>query len=381
MKTVSIIFPWIAPLFLGATLVADTVDVRELDPAHADIDRDGLAWYDLQSLQVDGQGWTDVESVYDRLPARAKAMVRGPVWGLSHHSAGLTADFRTDATSIHVRWELTSDRLAMPHMPASGVSGLDLYVRSASAPGPWRWAANGRPTARVSTAKLVSGLIPGTRDFRLYLPLYNGVRVVEVGIPSGHRIQRLDRSVDAPKPCVFYGTSITQGGCASRPGMVHTSILGRRLNWPVINLGFSGNGRMEIEMAELIAELDASVYVLDCLPNMSAELIEERFKPFVQLLRQERPHVPILLVEDRTYADAFIHPSRQERNRSNRAALRAVWSDLLRAGVSDLHYLAGDQLLGLDGEDTVDGSHPTDLGFVRQADAFMKVLAPILGRR
>src|SRR5205823_11246646 len=98
-----------------------------------------------------------------------------------------------------------------------------------------------------------------------------------------------ERPASRRKPVVFYGTSITQGGCASRPGMVHTAILGRRLDRPVINLGFSGNGKMEPELAALLAELDPAVYVLDCLPNLNAQEIRERVGPFVRTLRQARP--------------------------------------------------------------------------------------------
>ncbi len=179
----------------------------------------------------------------------------------------------------------------------------------------------------------------------------------------------------------FYGTSITQGGCASRPGMVHTAILGRRLNRPVINLGFSGNGKMEPEMAALFAQLDPAVYVLDCLPNMRASEVLERVEPFVATLRNAHPTTPILLVEDRDYSNAFLVPTRRERNTKNHRALRKVYESLQSAGVQHLHYLPGDRLLGDDGESTVDGSHPTDLGFMRQAEAFQKALTPMLQSR
>ena len=155
--------------------------------------------------------------------------------------------------------------------------------------------------------------------------------------------------------------------------MVHTAILGRRFNYPVINLGFSGNGRMEPEMADLLAELDPSVYVLDCLPNMNGQMVGERVAPFVERLRRARPKTPILLVEDRTYSDAFFVPSRRQRNEENHRELLRTYSRLKSEGVKHLHYLPGNRLLA-----TVDGSHPTDLGFMRQADAFYEVLRPIL---
>src|SRR5437763_6964967 len=108
-------------------------------------------------------------------------MVRAPVWNLGHQSTGLCVRFVSEATTLHARWALTSDRLAMPHMPATGVSGLDLYVETG--PGKWRWLGVGQPSpSPVSTALLVGGLPPGTRNYLLYLPLYNGVRSLEIGV-------------------------------------------------------------------------------------------------------------------------------------------------------------------------------------------------------
>src|SRR5262249_28093654 len=177
--------------------------------------------------------------------------------------------FRSDATEVHARWTLTGKNLAMNHMPATGVSGLDLYAKSPQ--GKWQWLGVGRPTAQTNTGVLAKGLpASGTRELLLYLPLYNGVSSVEIGLPKAAKLSKAALPAYR-KPIVFYGTSITQGGCASRPGMVHTAILGRRLDWPVINLGFSGNGKMEVELAHLLAEIDAGAYVLDCLPNLGAD--------------------------------------------------------------------------------------------------------------
>ena len=251
------------------------------DKVSADLARasdDGKTlWFEIQHLGLEGQGWQETKSPFDRLPAKADGIVRTLVWNLSRHSAGISVRFVTDANTIQAKWTLTSSRLAMPHMPATGVSGLDLYVNTPG--GIWRWVANGRPTKQTNEVQLLSEIPPGRHEFCLYLPLYNGVTKVEIGIPAGAELARLPRSKGAEKPIVFYGTSITHGGCASRPGMVHTSILGRRLNRPVINLGFSGNGTMDLEIAKLLAELDASLYVIDCLPNMGAEPVRQRVKP------------------------------------------------------------------------------------------------------
>ncbi|MFO0906550.1 MAG: SGNH/GDSL hydrolase family protein [Pirellulales bacterium] len=334
-------------------------------------------WYPALALGLEGQGWRDVKSPYDRLPARAEGQVRAAVWGLSQQSAGLAVRFVTSSPTLQARWTVTSSNLAMPHMPATGVSGLDLYVRQPD--GKWRWLANGRPAQQTTTATLVSGLPAEPREYLLYLPLYNGVKSLEIGVAEGTALAKAPpRPAERRGAIVFWGTSITQGGCASRPGMVHTSILGRRLDRDVINLGFSGNGKMEPEVARLVAELDAAVFVIDCLPNMDAAEVAERTEPLVKILREKQPRTPIVLVEDRDYADAYLVVGKRQRNESSRAALRAAFERLEKAGVVNLHYLPGAIQLGDDSEGTVDSSHPTDLGFVRMADAFEPLLKKVL---
>ena len=355
---------------------AGSGDAAAAPPAARADDAEALRWVDASEMDVEGKGWSATKAFYDRLPAKAEGVVRPPVWSLSHHSAGLSVRFRTDATSIDVRWELISKGLALPHMPATGVSGVDLYVRTDTG---WRWLATGQPRKQVNSVRLASNLTPKFRDYWLYLPLYNGVSRVEVGLPPESSMEPSPpRDASRQKPIVFWGTSITQGGCTSRPGMVHTAILGRRLNRPVINLGFSGNGRMEPEVARLIAEIDAAVYVIDCLPNLTGTEVTARVERVVEILRKAKPETPILLVEDRTYANAFLVASSRNRNTESRAALKAAYQRMVAAGVKGLYYLPGDHLLGEDGEDTVDGSHLTDLGFFRQAGAFEQALRPVL---
>jgi len=340
-------------------------------------EQNGIRWYDARQLGIEGQGWTETKAPYDRLPAKAEGTVRDAVWSLSRDSAGQCVRFVTDAPAVHVRWSLTKANLAMPHMAATGVSGVDLYGRDAS--GTWRWVAVGRPTAQTNTQKLVDGLPVQTREWLVYLPLYNGVTSLELGVPAGSALQRAKPYPDShARPIVFYGTSITHGACASRPGMVHTAILGRKYGRPVINLGFSGNGRMEPEVVDLIAELDAAVFVIDCCPNLSGPETAARTRPLVERLRKSHPETPIVLVEDRVYADAWLVESKRSRNAGNHAALKAAFDELTTAGVKHLYYIQGRDLLGSDNEGTVDSSHPTDLGFVRQAEEFDKVLGPLV---
>jgi lysophospholipase L1-like esterase len=160
--------------------------------------------------------------------------------------------------------------------------------------------------------------------------------------------------------------------------MAIPSILGRRLIRPTLNLGVSGNGRMEAEVGSFLGELNPCVFAVDCVPNMNETMIDERAVPLVRQLRQARPKTPILLVEDRSFASARFFPRLENRHRSNRAALRRAFAQLQDEGVDNLYYLDGEQLLGDDGEAATDGSHPSDLGMVRYADAYEIALRDIL---
>ncbi len=342
--------------------------------------RTGLAqarkvdWHDVRSWGVEGKGWADTARFYDRLPAKAEKAVRAPVWSLSRHSAGMLARFETDATEIYARHSLLSASLALPHMPATGVSGLDLYARDAE--GRDRWLAVTKPAEQRMELKVASGIDPGRRLYTVYLPLYNGTESLEIGVPAGAAFAPVPPRKE--RPIVFYGTSIMHGACASRPGMAIPAIVGRRLGRPTINLGFSGNGRMEPEVAELLAELDPCAYAVDCLPNMDATAVAERAAPLVRTLRKARPATPILLVEDRSFTSAAFLKARREHHAVSRAALRKAHAELLAEGVKGLATLEGEGLLGDDGEAATDGSHPSDLGMARYADAYEKALRPLI---
>lgn len=326
-----------------------------------------LVWRDGATLAIEGKGWSDTESPYDRFPSRAKAVVPASVWDLSRHSAGIALHFRTDAPKVAVRWTLTSDGLAMPHMPATGVSGVDLYRRDG---GQWRFVGNGRPTEKTNTAAF--GLPAGENECLLYLPLYNGVSRLDLGIPASNKLESVHATA---KPIVVYGTSIVQGGCASRPGMAHVAILGRMLDRPTINLGFSGSGRLEPAVSALLAELDPAVLVIDCLWNMdvSDQEVASRIRTLVELVRKARPDTPILFVGQSNIAPES-HPTPVSKVQAETV------KGLTRSGIRGLFLADGAGLLGTDGEGTVDGVHPNDLGMMRQAEALRPILSSILRR-
>ena len=333
-----------------------------------------IDWYDVKDIGVEGKGWTDTKRYFDRLPTKAQGMVREAVWNLSRHSAGMCMRFVSDSPNIYVRYSLYLERLAMSHMPATGVSGLDLYGNDDQ--GIDRWVAVVRPDKKEIETAIAKDLAPGSRRYTLYLPLYNGVDSLEVGVPKGESFEALAPRKE--KPILFYGTSIMHGACASRPGMAFPAILGRRLRRPTINLGFSGNGRMEAEVAALLAEQDPCAYVIDCLPNMNETTVSERTVPLVKKLREAHDQTPILLVEDRSFTNTPFFPQRKSHHQKSRAALKKAYAELTDAGIANLYYMDGDYLLGEDGEGATDGSHPSDLGMIRYADAYEPVLRSIL---
>ena len=343
-----------------------------------------LDWYDVSTWPLEGKGWTDTDVHYARIPARAQATVRDWIWMLGHHTAGLIAVFESDASEIRAQYTLmrktfppstAPEALAKPGMAATAKSGLDFYAQDDE--GHWRWLQVVEPTDVTNEKQVIDGIDPGKRAYMVYLPLRNGVESLELGFPQGTPVTPLPPRME--KPLVFYGTSITQGTGASRPGMAYPAILGRHLERPVINLGFCGTGQMELSVGALLVELDAAVYVVDCLPNMTGDMVAERAVPLVRQLRLARPMVPIVLVEERHYDNARFFATCRERHAANNAALRSAFDELIREGVNDLHYVEGRHLWGEDGEATSYGGHPSDLGMMRTAQVLEPVLRSLVG--
>ena len=343
-------------------------------------------WNPAQTNQqfIEGVAWpSESASPYDRLPARAQADVREPVWNLSHHTAGLSIRFRSNASSIIVRYQVDGN-LEMPHMPATGVSGLDLYAIDSD--GNWNWCRGSRQFKDTIVYRF-SGMTANDRyheqgrEYRLYLPLYNHVTWLEIGVDPEDYFEPLP--VRPELPIVVYGTSIAQGGVASRPGMGWTNILARKMDHPLINLAFSGNGRLEPEIIELLTEIKAKIYLIDCLPNLTDSTtypddeLTRRILHAIHRLKEVHPETPILLVDHDGYTDGSLdHRRLHAYERVNRIQLQA-YQALKAEGISGLYYLTKDQI-GIDMDDMVDGTHPSDLGMKHYAEGYEKALRTIL---
>ncbi|MCX6139173.1 MAG: SGNH/GDSL hydrolase family protein [Ignavibacteriales bacterium] len=348
---------WIALFFAGISAIAVAQETST-----AKVHK--IQYYGRESFLIEGTALVDSEkeNSYDRLPLSYKEKVRKQVWDLSKASAGLSIRFFSNSTALKVKWELLND-LKMNHMAETGIKGIDLYCRIE---GHWQYINTGRPSGKKNEALLVENMSAKMREYRLYLPLYDGVTIMEVGIDSTAMIVK--PAASTRPTIVFYGTSITQGGCASRPGMVYTSIISRKLDVECINFGFSGNGRMEKPIVELMAEIDASLYVVDCISNMTAGQIRENTVPLVESIRNRRPDAPIVFVEGMLYDKTVLDDSARAAMNNKNSVLRSEYEKMAAKGFTNLFYIDNNGALGNDHEGTVDGAHFTDLGFMRFAE-------------
>lgn len=338
---------------------------------------DGLRWLSADTLTVEGCGWPSESEPYSRFPNRSQEALREAIWLLSRCSSGITIRFLCDAASLAVRWSLRKPELALPHMPAAGASGVDLYIRDPQS-GHIRWASAGRPeTPTGNYAVLLEHQPRQMREYFLYLPLYNGVTQLELGTDSQATIAPASPRED--KPLCFYGASILQGACASRPGMALTALLGRQLERAVWNFGFSGNSHAEPEVAQLLAELDPALTVIGPAPSLKEEYVLSRLETFFEILRQAHPQMPVVFISNAVYQDAWTNPLRFEATQKANAALHTVFLKL-QSRYADLHFIDGTSMLGDDGESAVDGTHPTDVGFLRMAQALAPQLQAVLAK-
>lgn len=329
---------------------------------------------------LEGSAWPgDTAQFYRRLPAAAEKLVRKEVWDLSGNTAGRWLRFNSNSPTIIVRYKSSGAR-QLYHMPSTAVSGLDLYSHTID--GNWIWSM-GKISFGDTTEYRFTGLdsvdqhVPN-REYYLYLPLYNTVSWMELAVPAGHTLRPLPARTELP--ILVYGTSIAQGACASRPGLSWTNQLARKMDRPLVNLGFSGNGWLEKEIIDLIVTRPAAVYVLDCLPNctgMDSTEVKRRLLYAVQALRTARPATPIIITEHDGYSDDALHPgSKSPYQIVNRVARRLY--DSLQSARFPALFLLSKEAIHQSIETMVDGVHPNDAGMAQYANAYEQLLREVL---
>lgn len=321
-----------------------------------------LRWIDGKYLTMEGRASTNTVTDYGRLNKKYQEQVTSGVWNNASCASGVALRFVTNSPEISVSWGQIKN--AMAHMAWTGSGGVDLYAWENNQ---WVWRATGQPEGPDNQKVLLTGQPVKATEYLLFLPLYSKVDKVEVGIEQTANITAAPARYDGKLPIIYYGTSITQGACASRTGMVHTSILRRWLDYPTVNLGFSGSGKCEPIMADVLAEMPAAIYVIETVPNMDAAMVRDRAVPFITALRAKQPDTTILMVE-----------SPNQKNADRNAEWRRAFDQMTSDGLSNLHYLANTDMYDAREEATVDGTHPTDLGFYNMALKYEPVLKSLL---
>ena len=348
-----------------------------------------MKWYNPLETDypvIQNQSWVGEKraSAYDRMPLRAKDIVPGGVNYLQQHTAGECISFTTNAKLIRMRYSVPAP-FSMEHMPSTGVSGLDVYTRtrdgkSIRVSGEYSFSDTCMYEAGFKNFPIEfdsHGKYPHT--FTVYLPLYNTVKWLEIGVDSSAYFHFEPLRQD--KPIVVYGSSIAQGACASRPGMAWTNILHRNLDRPVVNLGFSGAAYFEKGVIDMLSEIDAKVYVLDAIPN-SVEISPEKvltdtIVKAVHKLHADHPNTPILLVDNYNLSDGEALPQKKVLYDHANNAQRVAYEQLIGEGVTGLYYLSHDEL-EMPADGIIEGTHPSDLGQQAYAVAYEKKLREIL---
>ena len=343
-------------------------------------------YVDAQELRVINKGWDNTLRPYTRIPATLKDSVRPDLWERAQCSTGIGVRFATNSSRIGVRYELLWDT-HMIHMADTGLKGTDLYVFEGDSV--WRHANTNRPYTKDKESKLVESTYMSNLDttrmteYMVYFPLYDGVNKLEIKIDSTAVISagRPDL-LPADRRIVAYGTSILQGGCASRTGMCATNIISRELNTEVVNIGISGEGKMDNCMARAMAEIpDVDVFLLDPVPNCTEMMCDTLTYDFVNILRQARPEVPIVMVEGPIYPYARYDSHFGNYLPRKNAAFRRNYERLIAENPENLYYVDAYELDGPEDDGTVDGIHLTDLGFRHYADKLIPVLREVLEKK
>lgn len=338
-------------------------------------------WIPLPSslLEVDGLPWyVENGGEWYRLPVRLMDKYPKSVWNLAKDPSGGRIRFRTDSTSLAVRLEYPHPP-GMQNMHAFGQSGVDLYVENTY----WGTAVADKDAAPGKTYEHVyfnfGEAARQEREITLYLPLYIGVKVLALGVDA-NAVLKPPRAFARSTPVVFYGTSITQGGCASRPAMSYQAIVGRRLNLDFVDLGFSGSGKYERALAESVADIKASAYVLDGSNIRTVQELKPVLAPFIDVVRSKHPATPIIVISPIYSAQELSCAVCKENNESRRAFTRTVVQTFISNGDRNIQLVEGTDLLSpLQGDGLVDGAHPNDLGFEWIANVLANRLATVLG--
>ena len=335
-----------------------------------------LEYFSVREAPFKVWGLMDEGDTFRRLPVSVAKASNSGVEFLGEHSAGGRVTFRTDSRCVAISVK-TYNVARFAHFPTCGASGFDLYEDNRTFLGSYL------PPYLVEDGygRVITGLgDKKMRNLMLNWPLYTAVSELYIGIEKGAKLEAYNPYLDIP-PIVYYGSSITQGGCACRPGNAYQAKISRELSVDHINLGFSGSARGEDAMAEHIASLPMSVFVMDYDHNApSAEHLRNTHERFYKIIREKNPDLPIVFVTapDIGYRISY---GKVDSFSERRAIIMENYARLRAAGDQNLYFIDGASFYQATDADycTVDGCHPNDLGFYRMAIGMMPTLKRILG--
>lgn len=327
---------------------------------------------------IQNQGFTsELNRTYNRFPRRAKTRVNETIWDLSLDSAGLSIYFKTDSSHITITYNCIKS-FHMVHMPSTGVSGISLLTRTNGG----RWGSiKSKFNFTPSQKKVEYNFFDDRKsdsEYRLYLPPYNTIENLEIKTDDKSTFTWIEK--DNSMPIVVYGTSIVQGCCSTNPAVTWPNLVQRHFNVPLLNFGFSGNGKLDEEVLDFIIENEASLYVLDCLPNIyfyDLNEIKKRVLNSVLQIRKKWKNTPILLVD---FAGLnYIENDVVALNQINEANLaqKQVFDKLCSDKFVNLFYLSREEI-GFNFDCWTDYIHPNNLGMKYYADAYIKKIGRIL---
>ncbi len=308
------------------------------------------------------------KGIYRRIPENVAANVNDGVKGHSTNTAGGRIRFRTDSQSVVIKVK-TDKNSQMFHATPLMESGFDLYIDGLFES---VYAGVVKPAfGERAEYEFEIQLPAGEKDITVNMPLYGDVKSLEIGLNENATLSK-HRPYLNSKPIVYYGSSITQGGCATRPGKTYEAIISRKTNTDYINLGFSGSARGEKAIAEYIAGLDMSIFVCDYDHNASQAMLRETHFPMYKTIREKHPDIPYLMV---TRPD--FKYSRDDFQR--RAIIMESYLKAFTGGDDNVYFIDGSTFFcGKEiGECTVDGVHPTDDGFARMASLIGDVIIKV----
>ena len=359
-------------------------DVAKLDKNMSvkGIDESKYTWYDAKSVPFDINGlkWFNQEKKYRRLPSQENTEHKIPlkVERLANCTAGGQVRFKTNSRHIALRVKIPPIKVRY-HQTPLGQRGFDCYV--GKAPNLEYYGSVKFSIEQLEYASKFMINTNGMVDVVFNMPLYGGVESIEIGLDKNAQVLPPTPLTDDGNCIVVYGTSITQGGGANRPGMLYTNILSRMLNREVVNLGFSGSGKGEPEIARLITNIDKKdLIILDFEAN-THEKLRTVLRPFIEEIRKKEKNTPILIL-----SRIALLRDRNKKNLDKRISLMNFQKDLVKelknAGDENIYFKNGAELFtnrwGLEG--TIDGTHCTDLGYMLMAESLEPVVRSILDK-